>query len=188
MLVLEAHGLSGPICIIFCQRDWVGSDLKDGIENATQGALLACDLQLALGGRHIGDRDLLPEDVNSGMILTVIQVPLPEWPSLGQEVYRAAIKRRYRGFDVVGFERDLAKERGLKRIGTETTMLEQWSEQDTLRYQFWTLVKVERDLAEERGLERIGTDETELPEHWSEQDTLRYRFWTLAGVSKTTGP
>ena len=127
MLTLEVHGLSGPICSICCQRDWVGWELKDDVENATQGPLLACDLQLALGERHIGNGDLLPADVNCGMILSVTRAPLPESPSLGAQVYREAAKRRWRGFDVGGFERDLAEERGLEHIGTETEAPSQFS-------------------------------------------------------------
>ena len=41
MVLLEVHGLNGPVCSIRCNGDSTGRQLKEAIEKATSGRFLA---------------------------------------------------------------------------------------------------------------------------------------------------
>ena len=131
MVLLKVQGLSGPICKVHCDEKWVGRQVKVAIETATCGDWLACDQQLAIGSRIIGDEDFLGESAQEESIVSVIHVPPA---SLSAAICRQAAKRRWKGFKLDAFEQLLAEKRGLDRIGHES---EHWSEEDTARWHFW---------------------------------------------------
>ncbi|CAE7263029.1 unnamed protein product [Symbiodinium natans] len=137
MVMLNVHGLSGPVGSISCDGAWVGRQLKEAIEKATFGDWLACDQQLAIGERIIGDEDHLGEDAQEEGILSVTRSS-----SFRSLICRQAAQRRRKVFDVDGFERLLAKNRDVKNIGHDS---EHWSELDTARWHSWNFTIALRD-------------------------------------------
>ncbi|CAE7233953.1 unnamed protein product [Symbiodinium microadriaticum] len=138
MVLLEVRGLNGPVCSIRCNGDSTGRELKEAIEKATLGRLLAVDQRLARGERILRDEDVLGEAEEESALTVVQEVAVSV--SLSAAVPREAARRRWKGaFNVDEFEQLLARKRGLKCIGHET---ESWSDDDTARWHFWSFLLV----------------------------------------------